>query len=156
MLEAWFRWLHSEVIFISVTHIAHEVHSVHDGEGNSRTKRLFIYHWTHLRGLTFVLRHLVDWSWRLKRRKNCSVNHLPCPPSRQILVAMSRAFCIPGIVFLTSALVLSLLASISLPFLPDLDVVRLKSDIPNNSNLPDNVKNIPVFTQLRVSYFAYL
>jgi hypothetical protein len=37
---------------------------------------------------------------------------------------MSRAFCIPGIVFLFAALVLSLLVSISLPSLPALDIVR--------------------------------
>ncbi|KAF5329751.1 hypothetical protein D9619_009113 [Psilocybe cf. subviscida] len=38
---------------------------------------------------------------------------------------MSRAFCIPGIVFLFCALVLSFLVSISLPFLPALDIVRV-------------------------------
>ncbi|PPQ94284.1 hypothetical protein CVT25_004941 [Psilocybe cyanescens] len=37
---------------------------------------------------------------------------------------MSRAFCIPGIVFLVAALVLSFLVSVSLPFLPALDIVR--------------------------------
>jgi len=37
---------------------------------------------------------------------------------------MSRAFCIPGVFFLFLAFVLSLLASISLPFLPALDVTR--------------------------------
>ncbi|KAF4612310.1 hypothetical protein D9613_003702 [Agrocybe pediades] len=37
---------------------------------------------------------------------------------------MSRAFCIPGIVFLAIALILSFLVSISLPFLPALDIVR--------------------------------
>jgi len=37
---------------------------------------------------------------------------------------MSRAFCIPGILFLVCALVLSFLVSISLPFLPALDIVR--------------------------------
>jgi hypothetical protein len=38
---------------------------------------------------------------------------------------MSRVFCIPGIIFLTCALVLSVLVSISLPFLPALDLVRV-------------------------------
>jgi hypothetical protein len=38
---------------------------------------------------------------------------------------MSRVFCIPGIIFLTCALVLSVLVSISLPFLPALDFVRV-------------------------------
>ena len=37
---------------------------------------------------------------------------------------MSRAFCIPGVFFLFFAFVLSLLASISLPFLPALDITR--------------------------------
>ncbi|KAF9528840.1 hypothetical protein CPB83DRAFT_869364 [Crepidotus variabilis] len=37
---------------------------------------------------------------------------------------MSRAFCIPGIVFLFCALVLNFLVSISLPYLPALDIVR--------------------------------
>ncbi|KAF5315777.1 hypothetical protein D9611_004874 [Ephemerocybe angulata] len=39
---------------------------------------------------------------------------------------MARIFCIPGIVFLFCALVLSFLASISLPYLPALDIVRVK------------------------------
>jgi len=38
---------------------------------------------------------------------------------------MSRAFCIPGIFFLTAALVLLILVSISLPFLTGLDFVRI-------------------------------
>ncbi|KAF8968778.1 hypothetical protein BDZ97DRAFT_328267 [Flammula alnicola] len=37
---------------------------------------------------------------------------------------MSRAFCIPGIIFLFCALVLNFLVSISLPFLPALDIAR--------------------------------
>ncbi|KAF9463360.1 hypothetical protein BDZ94DRAFT_1259169 [Collybia nuda] len=37
---------------------------------------------------------------------------------------MARVFCIPGIVFLTAALVLSFLTSISLPFLTALDITR--------------------------------
>ncbi|KAG5643121.1 hypothetical protein DXG03_001547 [Asterophora parasitica] len=37
---------------------------------------------------------------------------------------MSRAFCIPGILFLAFALILSFLTSISLPFLPALDITR--------------------------------
>ncbi|KAJ6476290.1 hypothetical protein C8R45DRAFT_1009497 [Mycena sanguinolenta] len=41
---------------------------------------------------------------------------------------MSRVFCIPGIIFLTCALVLSILVSISLPFLPALDFVRVHFD----------------------------
>ncbi|KAJ7088547.1 hypothetical protein C8R43DRAFT_1050722 [Mycena crocata] len=38
---------------------------------------------------------------------------------------MSRVFCIPGIIFLLCALVLSILVSISLPFLTALDFVRV-------------------------------
>jgi hypothetical protein len=41
---------------------------------------------------------------------------------------MSRVFCIPGIIFLTCALILSVLVSISLPFLPALDFVRVHFD----------------------------
>ncbi|KAF8918359.1 hypothetical protein CPB85DRAFT_1214172 [Mucidula mucida] len=37
---------------------------------------------------------------------------------------MTRAFCIPGIIFLVAAFVLSLLVSISLPYLTALDVAR--------------------------------
>jgi len=37
---------------------------------------------------------------------------------------MSRAFCIPGVLFLVCALALSFLVSISLPFLPAIDIVR--------------------------------
>jgi len=38
---------------------------------------------------------------------------------------MPRLFCIPGIFFITCALVLLIIASISLPFLPDIDFVRV-------------------------------
>jgi len=37
---------------------------------------------------------------------------------------MARIFCIPGIIFLTAATVLQILVSISLPFLPALDIAR--------------------------------
>lgn len=37
---------------------------------------------------------------------------------------MSRAFCIPGVIFLAIAFILNFLVSISLPFLPALDVAR--------------------------------
>lgn len=37
---------------------------------------------------------------------------------------MSRAFCIPGVIFLFCALALSFLVSVSLPFLPALDITR--------------------------------
>ncbi|KAJ6614679.1 hypothetical protein B0H10DRAFT_2044334 [Mycena sp. CBHHK59/15] len=38
---------------------------------------------------------------------------------------MSRVFCIPGIIFLLCALALSIIVSISLPFLPAVDFVRV-------------------------------
>ncbi|KAJ7737900.1 hypothetical protein DFH07DRAFT_966311 [Mycena maculata] len=41
---------------------------------------------------------------------------------------MARIFCIPGIIFLLCALVLGVLVSISLPFLPALDFVRVNFD----------------------------
>jgi hypothetical protein len=37
---------------------------------------------------------------------------------------MTRAFFIPGVFFLLAAFILSLLTSISLPFLPALDITR--------------------------------
>jgi hypothetical protein len=37
---------------------------------------------------------------------------------------MPRSFCIPGIIFLFCAFVLSFLVSISLPYLDDMDIVR--------------------------------
>ncbi|KAF8811895.1 pali-domain-containing protein [Phlegmacium glaucopus] len=37
---------------------------------------------------------------------------------------MSRAFCIPGVIFILCALVLNFLVSISLPYLPALDIAR--------------------------------
>jgi hypothetical protein len=38
---------------------------------------------------------------------------------------MGRTFCIPGIIFLFAALVLNFLVSISLPYLPALDIARV-------------------------------
>ncbi|KAL0571247.1 hypothetical protein V5O48_010717 [Marasmius crinis-equi] len=60
---------------------------------------------------------------------------------------MARAFCIPGIIFLLCATVLSFLVSISLPFLPALDVAR--------THLPGQaiVNGQPV-TELRVGVWA--
>lgn len=65
---------------------------------------------------------------------------------------MSRAFCIPGIFFLTCALVLSFLASLSLPFLPALDIVRVKFG--TNSTGAASAGSLPVVTELRVSSLA--
>lgn len=59
---------------------------------------------------------------------------------------MARLFCIPGIVFLFAALVLSFIASISLPYLPALDVVRVHFD---QQNALDNSST--AITELRVS-----
>lgn len=40
----------------------------------------------------------------------------------------SRAFCIPGVLFLLAATVLLIITSVSLPFLPDIDFVRSHVD----------------------------
>ncbi|KAJ2932002.1 hypothetical protein H1R20_g5079, partial [Candolleomyces eurysporus] len=53
---------------------------------------------------------------------------------------MSRLFCIPGVVLLFCALVLSFLASISLPFLPALDIARVKFE---NGTALDN-SSVPI------------
>ncbi|KJA17851.1 hypothetical protein HYPSUDRAFT_45842 [Hypholoma sublateritium FD-334 SS-4] len=65
---------------------------------------------------------------------------------------MSRAFCIPGIVFLTCALVLSFLASLSLPFLPALDIVRVKFG--TNSTGTASAGSLPVVSELRLGVWA--
>lgn len=39
---------------------------------------------------------------------------------------MARLFCVPGVAFLLSATVLLILVSISLPFLPALDITRAR------------------------------
>jgi hypothetical protein len=62
---------------------------------------------------------------------------------------MSRIFCIPGIIFLTLALVLSLLVSISLPFLPALDFVRVQFD-----GSPVTGTNSDGLTELRLGIWA--
>jgi hypothetical protein len=59
---------------------------------------------------------------------------------------MARVFCIPGIVFLFCAFVLSLLVSISLPFLTALDIARVHA----SSNLSTS-QNVPGINQIRVS-----
>jgi hypothetical protein len=46
---------------------------------------------------------------------------------------MSRAFCIPGVIFIFCALVLNFLVSISLPFLPALDIARTHFGAAKNS-----------------------
>jgi len=55
---------------------------------------------------------------------------------------MARLFCIPGIIFLFCAFVLSILVSISLPFLPALDIARSKfgGDAIINGNIVDEVR----------------
>ncbi|KIK64991.1 hypothetical protein GYMLUDRAFT_39402 [Collybiopsis luxurians FD-317 M1] len=54
---------------------------------------------------------------------------------------MARLFCIPGIIFLFCAFILSLLTSISLPFLPALDIAR--SHLNGNALINgDNVNQI--------------
>lgn len=62
---------------------------------------------------------------------------------------MSRAFCIPGIFFLTAALVLLVLVSISLPFLTGLDFVRVHF---NGNSL--STQDSDAINQLRVCSFV--
>lgn len=64
---------------------------------------------------------------------------------------MSRAFCIPAIAVLFCALVLSFIVSISLPYLPALDIVRVKlrDDVVISSNSTSDV-----FTQLRFGIWS--
>ena len=61
---------------------------------------------------------------------------------------MTRAFCIPGIVFLTCALVLLVLVSISLPFLTGLDFVRV-----HFSGNSLGTQDEDTIDQLRVRFF---
>ena len=49
-------------------------------------------------------------------------------PSRRLYSTMTRGYFIPGLVFVTCAMVLSVIVSISLPFLTALDIVRIKFD----------------------------
>jgi hypothetical protein len=45
--------------------------------------------------------------------------------NHEFKVTMARAFCIPGLFFLFAAFVLSFLVSISLPYLPAMDIARV-------------------------------
>jgi len=58
---------------------------------------------------------------------------------------MSRVHCIPGILFLFCALALSFLASISLPYLPALDITRTQFA----SGIKSGQDGV---TEIRVSY----
>ena len=59
---------------------------------------------------------------------------------------MARAFCIPGILILFCALATSFLASVSLPYLPGLDICRTHFDV-------QGVQAGQVgITEIRVSY----
>ncbi|KAF9078307.1 hypothetical protein BDP27DRAFT_1378802 [Rhodocollybia butyracea] len=55
---------------------------------------------------------------------------------------MARMFCIPGIIFLFCAFILSILVSISLPFLPALDIARshLNGGAVINGNVVNQVR----------------
>ena len=63
---------------------------------------------------------------------------------------MSRAFCIPGLLFLLTAFILNILVSISLPFIPPLDIVRTHFGTPVRQATAEDV------TQVRVSLTIYL
>ncbi|PPQ64124.1 hypothetical protein CVT24_008735 [Panaeolus cyanescens] len=52
----------------------------------------------------------------------------------------SRAFCIPGLLFLVSAFVLNFIVSISLPFLPALDIAR--THFPNSDVAYQSTNNL--------------
>jgi hypothetical protein len=62
---------------------------------------------------------------------------------------MTRAFCIPGIVFLFIAFVLSFLTSISLPYLPALDITRTHF---GDGTIASGQQGM---TELRVCHFLY-
>ncbi|KAF8153975.1 SUR7/PalI family-domain-containing protein [Crassisporium funariophilum] len=61
---------------------------------------------------------------------------------------MSRAFCIPGVIFLLCALVLNLLVSISLPFLRGIDIAR------TNNLQGASVDSSADLTQIRFGVWA--
>lgn len=66
-------------------------------------------------------------------------------------MAVSRQFCVPGLILLTIALVFGILVSISLPFLTGLDIVRVHFAQGLNSKLTSDSIN-----ELRVSLCFYL
>lgn len=57
---------------------------------------------------------------------------------------MPRSFFFPGLFFITAALILLLLVSISLPFLTSLDFVRVHFNTGLNSNEADSINQIRV------------
>ncbi|KAF9502129.1 pali-domain-containing protein [Pleurotus eryngii] len=63
---------------------------------------------------------------------------------------MSRIFCIPGIIFLLCAFVLSFLTSISLPYLPALDITRVHFGNAGTAGTLDQG-----VTELRLGVWAY-
>ena len=61
---------------------------------------------------------------------------------------MSRAFCVPAVFLLFCALVLSIITSVSLPFLPGVDIAR--SHVTNAA-----VQGTQGLTEIRVSLVAF-
>jgi|SRR6266508_4659628 len=59
---------------------------------------------------------------------------------------MSRIFCLSGVVLLGFALVLSFLVSVSLPYLPALDITRVRF-----SNVTVSMSGAPSIQEIRVS-----
>src|SRR6266508_3240747 len=59
---------------------------------------------------------------------------------------MSRIFCLSGVVLLGFALVLSFLVSVSLPYLPALDITRVRF-----SNVTVSMSGAPTIQEIRVS-----
>ncbi|KAK7440813.1 hypothetical protein VKT23_016891 [Stygiomarasmius scandens] len=63
---------------------------------------------------------------------------------------MSRKFLVPGTIFLLIAFVLSFLASISVPTLHAIDIVRI------NSNIPDGIKtDLPIAKDTRLGIWGF-
>jgi len=66
---------------------------------------------------------------------------------------MSRVFGAPSVVFLIAAFVLSFLTSISLPFLPPLDITRTHTELDTIPGLPSNIKAL-LTSEIRFGIWA--
>ncbi len=69
---------------------------------------------------------------------------------------MSRAFCIPGVIFLVCALVLNFLVSISLPYLPALDITRVHFPTSVSQSGTTGVQELRVCCCFNYGLFDYL
>jgi hypothetical protein len=66
---------------------------------------------------------------------------------------VSRAYTIPGVILLLAATGLLIVASVSLPALPALDIVRVQ--VKNGTVFVGNVLNSPSISQLRFGIWSY-